>query len=504
MGHFILLRPPALTTLLKPSTVVAPPIGVAYLASALREAGERVTVVDAVGMSPDTISPLKACGYRSGVAIGLKPEDIVAAIPEDATVLGVSCMFSSSWPYDRYIIEQIAIRRPGLRIIVGGEHASACWEYILDSTPCVAACAIGEGEETIIALAQSTDWSDVDGLALRDENGKPYRTGRRARIRDIDAIELPAWDLLPLESYLAGGLNHGTTRRRSMPLLATRGCPYSCSFCSSPQMWTTRWKARDPVQLVAEMAEYKRQWNVTNFDLYDLTTIVDRRWTVAFARELIDQGLSITYQLASGSRTEAIDSEVAELLARSGCTHITFAPETGSEEAIKRHRKKIDLDRMEAALRACRAHGIVVSLNFILFPDDAIADVLATWRFALRCATAGAADVSYFPYLPYPGSALYDELLQTERLPPLSDQFLAELLAQFDLVSSHSHNPRFSDTAMRGLRTMVIGSFLAVAAAHDPRRTLHAVGNVITGKPNTRLEKATSDIIRRVTSTLWA
>ena len=177
-----------------------------------------------------------------------------------------------------------------------------------------------------------------------------------------------------------------------MPLLATRGCPYSCSFCSSPQMWTTRWKARDPVQLVAEMAEYKRQWNVTNFDLYDLTTIVDRRWTVAFARELIDQGLSITYQLASGSRTEAIDSEVAELLAKSGCTHITFAPETGSEEAIKRHRKKIDLDRMEAALRACRAHGIVVSLNFILFPDDAIADVLATWRFALRCATAGAAE----------------------------------------------------------------------------------------------------------------
>ena len=65
-------------------------------------------------------------------------------------------------------------------------------------------------------------------------------TGPRTRIRNLDDIPWPAWDLVPLDKYLDHGLGYGVDLGRSMPILATRGCPYQCTFCSNPEMWTTR------------------------------------------------------------------------------------------------------------------------------------------------------------------------------------------------------------------------------------------------------------------------
>ncbi len=499
--HVVLVRPAALTTVLKPSTVVTPPIGVAYLAGALQAAGARVTVVDAVGEAPQLVRRLAQMEYRAALAIGLSVDETVAQVPRDADLIGVSSMFSSSWPHDRRLIDALRRRFPTIPIVVGGEHATACWDYVLRTCPSVTACVLGEGEDTLVALwralAEQQPWKDIAGLALR-RGAELHLTPRRARLDDLEAIARPAWSLLPIEAYLSNRLGHGTSRERTMPLLATRGCPYTCSFCSSPQMWTTRWKAREPSALVDEMADYVAAHDVTNFDLYDLTTIVDRRWTLAFAAELIARKLGVTYQLASGSRTEAIDDEVALQLARSGCTHITFAPESGSEEAIARHRKRVRLAHMESALRACTQHGITVSLNFILFPDDTIQDVLATWQFALRCGSAGAADMSYFPYLPYPGSALYESLRTAGRLPPLSDAFLAELLDQFDLTRSHSYNARFSDWVIQSLRLSVVGSFVTASLLNEPRKLTRMVTNLGRGRPATRLEKNAGDVARRL------
>ena len=76
------------------------------------------------------------------------------------------------------------------------------------------------------------------------------------RIRDVDSIPAPAWDLMPMENYLSRGLNYHIQRGRTIPILATRGCPYRCSFCSNPAMWCNFWGPRDPAKVVGEIEDY--------------------------------------------------------------------------------------------------------------------------------------------------------------------------------------------------------------------------------------------------------
>ena len=98
-----------------------------------------------------------------------------------------------------------------------------------------------------------------------------------------------------------------------MPVMASRGCPYQCTFCSNPAMWTTRWIPRDPDLLLDEMQFYQKNYGAENFDFYDLTAIVKKSWIIDFCNKIEEREMKFTWQLPSGTRTEAIDGEVARL-----------------------------------------------------------------------------------------------------------------------------------------------------------------------------------------------
>ena len=104
---------------------------------------------------------------------------------------------------------------------------------------------------------------------------------------------MPAWDLFPLENYLSNSLGYGVNPGRTMPMLISRGCPYQCTFCSSPQMWTTRWQARNANEVIEEMQFYIDKYKVQNFDFYDLTTIVKKNWIVDFCQRVIKKNWNV-------------------------------------------------------------------------------------------------------------------------------------------------------------------------------------------------------------------
>ena len=500
MPRVTLVRPAALTTFLRLDTVPAPPLGVAYLAGTLRAGGIDVTVVDAVGEAPARFLPLDFTDR--GYSCGLSMAETVAAIPADTDIVGFSCMFSSSWPYDRRLIDAVRARCPDAILVCGGEHITGCTEHVMASCPAVDICVHGEGEETILDLVRAvragTDLGSVPGITFRGPGGALRKTAVRARIRDIDAIPAPAWDLVPLNNYIASGLNYGSRRVRSIPLLATRGCPYTCTFCSSPAMWTTRWAARDPVLLVDEMERCVAQYNVENFDLYDLTAIIKRSWFVAFARELLDRGLQITYELPTGSRAESIDAEVADLLYRSGCRNMSFSPETGSERTLKKVRKKLDLPRITQAMADVVARGVNVTAQLVMFPDEDWDDISDTFRFVMTLARIGVHDIRLFPYIPYPGAAMYEELRLAGRVPPLSDEFFLFLLEQGDLLGSHSFNPMLSGRQLQGLRLAFFASFYGAVYWHRPNRIPRNLRNLVRNTPEGRGEKAIIDLAVRL------
>src|SRR5262249_6972104 len=158
----------------------------------------------------------------------------------------------------------------------------------------------------------------------------------RKRIRNVDDLPLPAWDGFPMEEYLSTRNGNGVYRGRAMGILATRGCPYKCTFCSNPSMYGNLWMPRSPAKVLDEIELYIKKYNAQNIDFYDLTFVLRKSWILEFCREIERRGLVFTWQLPTGTRSEVIDREVSEALYRTGCRNITYAPESGSPETLKR------------------------------------------------------------------------------------------------------------------------------------------------------------------------
>src|SRR5215467_7357573 len=149
-SHVTLVRPAAVSSRRGFTVGVVPPLGMAYLAGALRAAGHRVDVIDAVGEAPfepgDTAHP-------DLVSYGLGFDEIIDRIDPATDAIAVSVMFSQQWPHADAMIRAIHARFPDVPIFAGGEHVTAAPEFVLDSCPPVTACGLGEGEETIVDLA---------------------------------------------------------------------------------------------------------------------------------------------------------------------------------------------------------------------------------------------------------------------------------------------------------------------------------------------------------------
>ncbi len=502
--HVVLVRPPLRVPKASYSTLACPPVAVAYLAAAVEQAGQRVTVVDALGEAPRRFTPIDNPRF---LRLGLSDAETVARVPADATCIGVTSMFSEEWPMVRGLVQSLRAAFPNTPIVAGGEHITAAPEFAIRDSGAIDVCVLGEGEETLVDLARelhtrgSVDTerlTHIAGLAFLADDTL-VRTPRRARIRGIDELPWPAWHHVPLDNYLDNGLAYGIGRVRSVPIMATRGCPYQCTFCSNVQMWGTRWVARDPADVVAEMTQGVARYKAENFDFYDLTAVLKKAWILEFCALLVEADLGVTFQIPSGTRSEVLDREVLEALMRAGCHHIVYAPESGSPAVLKRIKKRIDLERMTASMATAVSVGMTVKCNFIIgFPDETLDEVLETVAYCRRLARVGVQDINLGPFCPYPGSETYDALVDSGSLPPMSDDYFDMLAMYSDLANTVSFSNHLSSRQLSALRTLGMASFYSAAFARRPQRVVDTLRNVATGEHTTRLDRALGDMTRRM------
>jgi radical SAM superfamily enzyme YgiQ (UPF0313 family) len=471
-----------------------PPLGLAYVAAAVREAGFAHSVIDATGEALDAVSPYP--GRDDFLVQGLTIEEIASRVDPATDVVGISCMFSTLWPLVHRVADAVRQKAPGALLVLGGEHGTAVPEHVLATSP-FDVVVLGEGEETFVELlrarAAGRPLAEVKGIAFR-QDGRVASTGLSARRRDVDGIAPPAWDEFPITEYIARHQTNGMNLGRSMPMLGTRGCPFQCTFCSNPAMWTQRWIARDPRRLVDEMERYVRTYQVTNFDFQDLTAIVKRQWIVDFCRELIARELNITWQMPSGTRAEVFDAEVADLLYRSGCRALAFAPESGSPAILKAVKKQVDLDHMLTAMRAAVKRGLKLSCFIVIgFPDDTPATLGQTLSLIRRMAVLGVYDVAVSKFVPYPGSELFRRL-QREGKIELDDAFFVSPM-DFYTARAPSYAEAVSSRRLYWTMLWLFVNFYVISFALRPWRVVRAlVRALFTGVEETRYAKWFVDV----------
>jgi radical SAM superfamily enzyme YgiQ (UPF0313 family) len=254
-------------------------------------------------------------------------------------------------------------------------------------------------------------------------------------------------------------------------------------------MWTTRYVPRDPKRVADEMQRYARRYQVTNFDFQDLTAIVKRQWAVDFAKEVIKRGMNVTWQMPSGTRAEVFDEEIADLLYRSGCRALAFAPESGSPAILEAVKKRVDLKKMLTAMRVALRRGLKLSCFIVIgFPDETPATLHQTLALVRKMAWIGVYDVAVSKFVPYPGSELFRRL-QAEGKIELDDKFFLSPM-DFYTTKSPSYAPLVSLRRLYWSMIWMFVNFYVISFVTRPLRPLYIlVKAAATGVEEARFAK---------------
>lgn len=502
--HVALLRGPIVSTVRALNNEATPALGIAYVGGYLRAKGCRVTIIDAAAEGLNRMWVPE--GYPGFHCQGLTFDETLALIPGDVDVIGFSTMFSGEWPIYRDLIRFLRPRFPKALFAAGGEHVTGLTEYSLRDCPALDIAVRGEGEhsfhEAIEAWRADAGFAAVDGIGFIDPSGAYVSTGGLPRIRDMAAIPWPYWPDGYLEKFWAAGKSYGTLSERDMPIMASRGCPYRCTFCSNAQMWTTRYILREVDEVIAEIEHYIAKYDITSLQFYDLTAITKRRWTIEFCRKLIERGIDLKWSLPSGTRSEALDPETLSYLKRTGCTYLAYIPESGSLETLAKIKKKLSLEKITASAMEAKRLGMTLRTNLIIgFPHEGRRHVVDTILYGLKMAAKGVDEVIINIFSPYPGTEIFNELMAAGTV-KLDDAYflsLTSLNSDYTSVNPLAVNPVMSARELAIYRLFFVLLGYIVGYLLYPSRILRTIRNLLPGSlgADTVLEHRLRDMIGR-------
>ena len=373
-------------------TNLVPPIGLLYLGAVLEKAGHIVSLVDAA---------------LTGHTDKILQDDIIETAPD---LLMISA-FTSDVFLLRPQITSLRRMLPEIPFWLGGPHASCAGLQVLIDFPEIDAFFMGESEESVLELISSDSSEKApDGVVLRTA---PSATHPR-HIHDLSVLPVPAWHLAPPEKYR--GLPNGVILKRLpyAPILATRGCPYKCTFCAGFRTTGREIRKRPLPQVWKEIEILIQDYGVKEIHIEDDNFSLDYDYVSEFCREAIRRNLPVLFSTPNGIRLDTLDDELLELMKKAGWYIIHCGIESGSDRILKKIKKATTTKILQEKIDLIHKHGLPVVGYFILgIPDETEEDIMETIRFSL---SSGIEWAQFASFLPIPGSEDGDKFLRNHDL----------------------------------------------------------------------------------------
>lgn len=392
--------------------LVSIPLGVGYVAAALERQG---AVVHVKNLTLDSYA-------ESDLLRGIREREI------DLVGLSVNTVQALD---ARRLIATLK-KNTGVKVVVGGPHPSVAPEDLLEGGADFA--VMGEGEGSIVDLMRHLNGEmpveAVKGIAYRN-NGEIRNNGKRRTLQDLDELPVPAFHLLDLPRATALGAR--------VPMLASRGCPAGCHFCTKA-VFGFRYRSRAPRSVVDEIEMLCRDYRIRQIDLVDNDLLKDNEWLEEVCRLLAERRLEVQFRF-QGRVDHNIRPDVLTRLVERGFVHVYFGIESGSQRILDRINKGITLEQAKAAVAGARQAGMeIIEAGFILgFPDDTPETLEETLRFI------GELDATHLllQFLaPWPGTKVWRQIEQN-----------AAVEFDYDYRDLIVHQPHFS-TANFDKRTL--------------------------------------------------
>ncbi len=364
-----------------------PCIGVAYVATFLARAGHEVRVYDDFAL-------------RGG-------EEAVLALLRDfrPQALGVSVLTPVANAM-KALMQRARTSLPQLRIFAGNLHADLFPEEFAGLCEAI---VHGEGEQASVDLLAAWESGEsgqgIAGVTVYAEDGSPVRGPDRPAERDLDSYPFPDWSLLPYSRYSL--LPLGTIARPIVAIAASRGCPYSCSYCSLTNQGGI-YRQRSVANVVDEIEHDVLRYGVKQLGFMDPIFPINDRHAVRFADEMERRGLNERVVWLSELRTDSVTRAGLQAMKRSGARRLVFGIETGDDVLLEGVSKRNTGDRSRQTIAHCRELGITtVGLFMIGLPGETPEQTRATVDYACSLQL----DFAKFAItVPFPGSPLFDQM----------------------------------------------------------------------------------------------
>lgn len=404
------------------ATTQYPPLGLLYIAGAVKNSVEEMQILDANYLCLSVEQTL---------------EHIRIFRPD---ILGISINVVTAHTA-RIIAQKVRESHPNIKLIAGGPHPTVFPKEWLDFFDIVMA---GEGEkpfQVIIDLLKTGDPipGNIPGICI------PGGSFSKARNDDVDSLCYPAYDLL-IPSLQEYSKKARTVKSYMAPILTSRGCPYGCVFCDK-SVHGQNFRPRSAESVINEVRWLHDTYGVRQLDILDDNFTFD----IERAEEILDGIMQIdkfAINCQNGIRADRINEALVKKMKKAGVFRVGIGIESGNKNVLKKLNKSLDLKDVMKAINLFRKVNITIQGYFIVgFPYETERDILDTIQFAKRANPHFANFSNFFPIV---GTPIYDELYKNGEL--IDDS--GEVEDGFYRLNSHIKNANISEERMRQLYSM--------------------------------------------------
>lgn len=363
-----------------------PPIGLGYVASALRRAGfDDVTILDCL---------------LEGMGIAAFEEYLKRTRPD---VVGINSWSLSVNDVARSL-EAVKRVDPLITTVIGGPHPSALGEKSLEALGLADYGFKGEGEKGVPMLMEYLEGKP--GMTLRSIPGLMWREGNRTMSNpqffeeDLDSLGFPSWDLISLERYAATG---SLVQKKTACIITTRGCPFPCTFCSAFITAGRVVRRRSIGNIMAELNLLMTEYGIRRFVIFDENITLHKDHIKSFCGAVIDSGIKVSFELPNGIRLDTLELGVLKMMRRAGFSErVAVGIESGSGRLLRFMKKGLTKEEIREKVELLNTAGFRPIGYFIVgFPTETKAEIEETVSFAMELKLYRA---GFMPFHPLPGT----------------------------------------------------------------------------------------------------
>jgi radical SAM superfamily enzyme YgiQ (UPF0313 family) len=312
----------------------------------------------------------------------------------------------------KVILQTVKSFNKNIATIVGGAQPTALPNYTMDflGSNLLDFVFIGEGEIgfpkflAVLDANGQNDLSKVPGLCWK-ENGE-LRINQKGFVEDLGTIGMPAWDLIKPESYPFSPHGVVCMNYPIAPIMATRGCPYQCTFCTTSG---SKLRKRPIDSIIEEIKLLYYHHGIREFHMVDDNFTMDMDYAKKLLRSIIELNIDATWATPNGIRLERIDKRILELMKDAGFYSIAFGVESGSDRILRRMRKGSSTKKVRENLEMVKEVGGIDMTGFFMlgFPGETRQDIEMTLRFSRELPIQRA---TFHAFIPLPGTQVWKEM----------------------------------------------------------------------------------------------